>query len=276
MKKILVPTDFSEQAEDALKVAAQIAKKHDSEIFLLHMLELPTQLMDPSVRDAGSSIPESIYFMKLAHQRFEDVMSRDYLNGITVHETVQFNSAFEGIMAGSKEHGCDLVVMGSQGASGLKEAFIGSNTEKVVRHSNIPVLVIKDYIEIDNIKSFVYATDFTEESKKSFNEAVNFAKTIDATLHLIYVNTPNKFKTTDYTDHVTNNYLKGLDLKNYSLTVYNDESVEKGILNYAGKVNADLLGISTHGRKGLAHFLNGSISEDLINHAQRPVITFKV
>lgn len=276
MKKILVPTDFSEQAEDALKVAAQIAKKHNSEIFLLHMLELPTQLMDPSVRDAGSSIPESIYFMKLAHKRFEDVMSRDYLKGITVHETVQFNSAFEGIMAGSKEHGCDLVVMGSQGASGLKEAFIGSNTEKVVRHSNIPVLVIKDYIEIDDLKSFVYATDFTEESKKSFNEAVNFAKTIDATLHLIYVNTPNKFKTTDYTDHVTNNYLKDLDFKNYSLTVYNDESVEKGILNYAGKVNADLLGISTHGRKGLAHFLNGSISEDLINHAQRPVITFKV
>ena len=81
MKKILVPTDFSEEAENALKVAAQIAKKFDSEIFLLHMLELPLDLIDPAQPKGSGDLPEAIFFMKLAHQRFNKVMKSDYLKG---------------------------------------------------------------------------------------------------------------------------------------------------------------------------------------------------
>ena len=88
MKKILVPTDFSNQAENALKVASQLAKKHGSEIYLLHMLELPLQEID-ALSAHQSPLPEAMFFMKLAHQKFEDVMASDYLEGITVHETVQ-------------------------------------------------------------------------------------------------------------------------------------------------------------------------------------------
>ena len=64
MKKILVPTDFSEQAENALKVAVQLAKKYDSEIYLLHMLELPMQDFD--VMNSPSVVPEAMFFIKLA------------------------------------------------------------------------------------------------------------------------------------------------------------------------------------------------------------------
>src|SRR5690606_40702378 len=64
MKKILVPTDFSAQAENALKVAAQLARKHKSEIYLLHMLELPLGLVDQT-SSGGGSLPESLFFMKL-------------------------------------------------------------------------------------------------------------------------------------------------------------------------------------------------------------------
>ncbi|MCO4822228.1 MAG: universal stress protein, partial [Flavobacteriaceae bacterium] len=56
----------------------------------------------------------------------------------------------------------------------------------------------------------------------------------------------------------------------------NDYSIEKGILNFSQHMDAGLIGMSTHGRKGISHFLNGSISEDLVNHAERPVITFKI
>ena len=69
MKRILVPTDFSAYAEDALKAAAQIAKKNNSEIFLLHMLELPHQMSDAIT--GGSSIPEVMLFMEKAQEMFE-------------------------------------------------------------------------------------------------------------------------------------------------------------------------------------------------------------
>ncbi len=141
MKRILVPTDFSEHAEDALKVAAQIAKKNNSEIIILHMLELPHQTNDAIL--GGISIPESMLFMKKANEMLDQVSEKPYLDGIEVTEIVKMDKPIHGITQISKEHNIDLIVMGSHGSSGVEELFIGSNTEKVVRNSDIPVLVIK-------------------------------------------------------------------------------------------------------------------------------------
>ena len=276
MKKILVPTDFSEEAENALKVAAQIAKKFDGEIFLLHMLELPLDLIDPSQPKGSGDLPEAIFFMKLAHQRFNKVMKSDYLKGIKVHETVEFHEAFDGIMEISKKHDCDVIIMGSSGAEGLKDIFIGSNTEKVVRHSNIPVLVIKNEIPLFEVKKFVYATDLDPETIETFEKAINFAHKLNTTIELVMVNTASKFKTTDEIDEKLDHFTKGINASNFEFKVYNDVNVETGILNYAKKIDADLIGISTHGRRGIAHFINGSLSEDLVNHAKRPIVTFKI
>ena len=71
-------------------------------------------------------------------------------------------------------------------------------------------------------------------------------------------------------------FIEGNTFSNFTINIYNDDTVEKGILNFSKIIDADLIGISTHGRQGIAHFFNGSISEDLVNHAKRPVITFKI
>lgn len=128
MKKLLVPTDFSEEAENALKVAAQLAKKYGSEIFLTHLLELPLNQVD--ALSHHSELPEAVFFMKLAHKKFEEVLAKDYLDGITVHETVDFNQSFSGIADTAKQNHVDLIVMGSHGASGFKEMFIGAQYRK--------------------------------------------------------------------------------------------------------------------------------------------------
>lgn len=276
MKRILVPTDFSIQAENALKVAAQLAARFKGEIFLLHMLELPLQLVDPVNGSGTKNLPEALFFMKLAKQKFKALIDKPYLKDIIVHDIVEFHQAFNGIMEVSEKHNCDIIVMGSNGATGFKEVFIGSNTEKVVRNSNIPVLVIKNEHEEFDINNFVFATDCDLENKHTLNKAIQFANKIDAHLHLVYVNTANNFKTTQEATECLNNFIKDEDLTKHSLNVYNDITVEKGVLNFAKSINAGLIGISTHGRKGLAHFFNGSISEDLVNHAKRPVVTFKI
>lgn len=277
MKKILVPTDFSEQANNALEVAAEIAKKYGSEIYLLHMLELPVGLVDAGlIEGTHNDIPEVLYFMKLAHNRFEEVKDKAFLKDIPVYETVLFKETFEGIKEVAQKNDCDLIVMGSHGSSGIKEVFIGSNTEKVVRNSDIPVLVIKEKKPILETQDFIFACDFVPHVKNSFIEATKFADAIGAKMHLVYINTANKFKTSEYLDKKMKKFLEGVEFTNYTLNVYNAESIEKGILKFAAQKKADLIGISTHGRKGLAHFLNGSVSEDLVNHSKKPVITFKI
>jgi nucleotide-binding universal stress UspA family protein len=274
MKKILVPTDFSEQAEHALKVAAEIARNHDSDIYLLHMLELPLQGVD--AYGSHNELPEAIFFMKMAQKQFDSVLEKDYLQNLTVHQTIKADLSFSEIRNTCDELSIDLIVMGSHGTSGLSEVFIGSNAEKVVRNSKVPVLVIKNNHENFFIDNFVFASDFKDESKTAYKQAVNFAKKFDATIHLLMVNTPNNFRTTHDAKARINEFTKDEVYFPVSVNIYNDESVEQGILNFSKEINADLIGISTHGRQGIAHFFNGSISEDIVNHATRPVITFKI
>lgn len=274
MKKILIPTDFSDNAEFALKVAAQIARKNDAEIILLHMLELPHQAGDAI--GTGHNIPELMFFKNAAIKKLEDLMDEDYLDGINVSEIIQFEMAFDGIMKISEKNNVDLIVMGSHGASGFKEMFIGSNAEKVVRHSDVPVLIIKKEQSDFKVADFVFASDFSDEIKKPFEKVVEFANRFDSTLHLVMITTPNNFKSTPVSEEIMRNFAANFKINKYETHIYNETNVEKGILNFADSIKADLIGMSTHGRKGLSHFFNGSISEDLVNHSSLPVITFKI
>jgi len=274
MKKILVPTDFSDHAYYALKVASQIAKKNDGEIILLHMLELPSQAGDAI--GSGHELPEIMLFKNSAINKLEELMDDDCLEGLKVSEIVQFELAFDGIMKVSSKNDVDLIVMGSHGASGFKEMFIGSNAEKVVRNSEIPVLIIKKDAGEFNVNKFVFASDFSDEIKKPFTKVVEFANKFGAELELAMINTPSNFKPTHIALEVMKKFTSDFNINNYTVNIYNDVNVETGILNFANHINADLIGVSTHGRKGIAHFLNGSISEDLVNHSKRPVVTFKI
>jgi nucleotide-binding universal stress UspA family protein len=273
MKRILVPTDFSQHAENALRVAAQIAREHNSEIILLHMLELPRQGID--VIGGSSSIPEIMFFKNKAFSKLEKLANEDFLEGISISEIVQFEKALDGIIDTSRKNNVDLIIMGSHGSSGFQEMFIGSNTEKVVRTSDIPVLIIKNSIPDFKAGNFVFASDFSKEIKKPFKQLIEFANLFNSHLYLVMINTPNSFKPTHAAEKIMDDFIKEYKLDRYSLHTYNDANVEKGILNFANSVNADLIGMSTHGRTGFAHFFNGSISEDLVNHAARPVMTFK-
>ncbi|PWA05659.1 universal stress protein [Flavobacterium psychrotolerans] len=275
MKRILVPTDFSEYAEYALRVAAQIAKENNSEIILLHMLELPNQAGDAI--GSGHDIPEIMFFKNKAISKLEELMDSDFLEGIPVSEIIQFDKAFEGILAISKINNVDFIVMGSHGSNGFQEMLIGSNTEKVVRFSDVPVLTIKNSTADFKAINFVFASDFSEEIKKPFKKLIEFAKAFNSDLSLVMINTPGNFKPTLVAEKIMSDFIKEFDYNNYSLHIYNDVNIEKGVLNFANSVNADIIGMCTHGRRnGLAHFFNGSVSEDLVNHASRPVITFKI
>lgn len=274
MKRILVPTDFSIHAENALKTAALIARKTNSEIQLLHMLEIPSQMNDAIT--GAAAIPEIMLFIKKANELLEEIASKEELKDLFISKHVKFEKASEGILSFLKNHEVDLVVMGSKGISGIEEILVGSNTEKIVRQSDVPVLVVKDKQLNFDQPNFVFASDFSMESKIPFQKMIEFAAIFDAKITLVTICTPNSFKTTIVAKRMTSEFIAQFELKNHTTHLYNDTNVEKGILNFATEIDADLIALCTHGRTGLAHFFTGSISEDLVNHAHKPVITFKI
>lgn len=275
MKRILVPIDFSEQAEHAMKTAAQIARLSGGKVFLLHMINLPSNENDLEAHGDASN-PAKMLFLKKVHEKFDELKEIDYMQGIEVSEEVRFHKTFAGIIDYSHELNIDLIVMGSHGATGLKEMFIGSNTEKVVRNSDIPVLVVKKGIDVFQIKKFVFASDFSDEVKPSFGRFVKFAAKFNAEIDLLFVNTIHNFESTHITSKRLKEFVLNYEMPKYTLNIFNDTSVERGILNFAKDTDADVIALNTHQRKGLSSMFNDSISEDLVNHALKPVITFKI
>lgn len=275
MKKILVPTDFSTQAYNALKVAACIAKKSEnSEILLLHILDLPQQGTDSIQK--GTPAPEVMFFKNAAEQKLQELALSPIFADIKVSTSLILDRTAYGVTKTAETNDVDLIVMGSHGASGVKEYFVGSNTQKVVRTSDVPVLVIKGNGDDFKVHDLVFASDFTDNMKESFKKILRLHKMFNTKLHLLMVNTPNSFKPTYVAEEILDEFLKDITETEYDLSIYNDLTVEKGVLNYAKKVDSDLITIATHGRTGLSHFFNGSISEDLVNHSPISVLTLKI
>ncbi len=277
MKKILVPVDFSEHSEYALEVAADLAKKYNAEIITLHMMGLSQNIINKA---DSQGVFEAMFHMKLAKKQFEEFLDKDYLKGIKVQSIVQNYKIFDELDPVAKEQQADLIVMGSHGSTGMKEVFVGSNTEKVVRTSSVPVLVIKNRIVNFKVEKMVFACDFSLEFVPAYKKARELANIFQSELQLVYINTPERFtRSSDmearafkFLTHSADDAIGYFD----DIKYYCDITVEEGIFTYSENYNANVIAVPTHGRRGLAHFFTGSIGEELVNHSDIPVLTFKV
>lgn len=276
MKKILVPVDFSKSSEYASKMAGKIASKTKSEVFLLHMIELPTGIVDMG---AGSnfSIPESMLYVRKIKDRILEFKEQFFEEDIEVHHSIRFQHPHEGILNYAKKVEADLIVMGNKGHSNFEEILIGSNTEKVVRTAEIPVLVVKRDCEDVNLKNLVFASNFKDENEKiSFKKFLDFANSFKSKVHLVKVNTPGSFESTQKSTERIKDFIGGFDLPKHSINIYNDVSVKKGILNFARDIDADLIALRTHGRSGIAHLFSASVTKNLSKNALKPMLTIKI
>jgi nucleotide-binding universal stress UspA family protein len=254
-------------------VAVSLAKKHDSEILALHMLELNQAMITSS----ESFHPEqTVFLIKLAEKRFAEFLDKTYLKDVSIKPIVKHYKVFSEINEVAKQHNADVIVMGSHGVDGLKEMFVGSNTEKVVRTADIPVIVIKEGISHFKVDRLVFASNFRLENLLAYQKAKAFADMLSAEMDMVYINTPgDDFLSTGDAYEQINQFLANANA-GVEVNIYNDYNVERGILNYSEKSGADIVAIPTHGRKGLSHFFMGSIGEDVANHSKIPVVTFKI
>jgi len=275
MRKILVPCDFSDSAVQAFKFAVEIANQSKGEVMLLNVVELPViheNVMMPTFSFEDTFLKE---MKERADKDFAKMKSKWAKEGPKVSTYVQFGAATPTISRFVEDNKVDLVIMGTKGASGLKEFFVGSNTEKVVRWSPVPVIAIKKSVKASSIQNIVFPSTLhnnEEALTMKVKELQNFFK---AKLTILYVNTPANFRTDVITRQQMKDFAKRFMLKDYTLNVYNDLSEELGVNNFIKEVKGDMVAMSTHGRKGLNHLMSGSIAEDVVNHIECPIWTMR-
>ena len=275
MKKILVPIDFSKTSEYASKVAAKIAKKTNATIYLIHLIELPKGVIDMAA-SSKFSIPESMLYLRKVREKVLNFKKHIFNENSNVEYIIKLDNPFDGIQKYANKLDADLIIMGSKGHSEFEEMIIGSNTEKVVRSSKRPVIVVKKDNENFKLKNLVFASNFKNENKDVFKKFVDFAAIFNSKIHLLKVNTPANFQGTSETKQKVKEFISDFKIPKHKINVYSDLSVEKGILNFSKDINADLIALSTHGRSGLAHLFRGSVTKNLSKNALKPMLTIKV
>ncbi len=279
MKRILVPTDFSKPAENAIDVAVDIAKKANSTLILLHVIEEAsgTSFNITGEVNVSGGWEEKFFTMKLierSKKQMAKVFDEVKATGVKVKQELRVGTAFHGMRDIITEQKVDLVVMGTAGRKKLNEMIIGTNTEKVVRHAKCPVLTVQKKPRTTDFKNIVYATSMSKE-EEVFSRVVRNAQQIyGSTIHLVRVNTPGNFQRDAVAEKYMQDFAKKLQLKNYTINIFNDLTEEEGIIYFADSINADLIAMATRGRTGFAHVLAGSIAEEVVSHSKRPVLTF--
>lgn len=286
MKKILVPTDFSEQAGYALDFAYQIALKSTAEIILINVVDYPglSSIWGGGMNVIGGAEPpldnlDESFINNLFNRSKDEIraMTKKLDPGsVKIKQVVEVGNPYFVITEKIEQENVNLVIMGTKGASGLEEVLIGSNTERVVRHANCPVITIKkkrDYTKIHNI---AFASNFEGDQAHVVEELFKLQDIFKAKLHLVKINTPNNFETNRTINKEMKIFVEKYNISNYSLNIYNDYIEEDGIVYFCEDIGADMIALATHGRTGIMHLLSGSIAEDIVNHAKRPVWTCKL
>ena len=146
LKRILVPTDFSESSERALKYAVRLGRPYKAEVVVLHVFHLKEYLGLLSQReDVDSATANQVLEASKvgAIEKLEDLVRRVSDKEVVVLPTLLIGVPFEEIVRYAGEHEADLIVMPTHGRTGLAHFLLGSTTERVISHSACPVLVIR-------------------------------------------------------------------------------------------------------------------------------------
>ncbi len=145
-KTILVPHDFSACADRACDLARDLARVHDARLVLLHVAEMPSMLgpiASVVPDDGGNPISLRDYALRSSTAFLEKAAERLRTTGATVSYVAAIGHVATEIIEAASREGADLIVMGTHGRTGLAHVVLGSVTEKVVRHSAVPVLTVR-------------------------------------------------------------------------------------------------------------------------------------
>ena len=274
MKKILVPVDFSDVSENATQFAIELAEKHDSEITLFNSVHF-----DYFTDYQFSSFSTAKTLMDDIHDAMKEKMegfTKRFQTRRKINSIISPSHLITAIKEMVNDRGYDLVVVGTSGCSGLEEALIGSNTERVVRHTPCPVISVPKKTSVSDIKKIIVPIDLREIKSSFLKQIASLQKKFDAELDFLWIKTPHNIENEELVQEELTNLISSHGMNNFVLTIEHNVFPSDGILWHADDTNANMIAMATHARRGLSHWFSGSLTEDTVNHIDIPVWSFRL
>jgi nucleotide-binding universal stress UspA family protein len=287
MKNILFLTDFSEAANAAKNACLSICEQTNSNLHALHALDAVNKYMTMALSSSGDPMVPGLepqMMLKIVEQHKDQAQKEmDKLKlefdsfGLQIETFVSSNDMLDDVNDYCTNKHIDMIVMGTHGSSGFKEAFVGSNAQRIVRYAKVPVLTIRHDVVPFKVEKMLFASNFKEDAiNKELPRIKEMADLFNAKLNLVYINTPAYFENTPKSEKRIKEVLLSYRLDQNDLKIFNDYSIEDGIIHCGEEQKADVLVLVTHGYSGIKKWLSDDVTETVVNHSAIPVLSFHI
>ena len=271
MTKILFPTDFSENANNALKYAEHIVATLKAELILFDAWEMPnanSSLNMPSEKQIESHIKK----------RMQELLARlrksDLVKNLPIRNRIKKGKMASLVKNMVKEEAIDLVIMGTKGASGLRKILMGSNTAAVIEKADVPVLCVPEKATFNNLKKIVFTTDIRDYNLPALKESVEFAKKFDAEVIITHIG-DTEFDKRDELSQFKKLIMEEVSYEKISYKYFSSLDLVDGLNHYVENNDIDLVAMTTKRRSFFRSLLEKSITKEMVYHTKVPLLVFQ-
>lgn len=274
IKIIVVPTDFSDTAEAAIKHASNIAKAFNSEIHLVHVLEAYTANVNiPEFREVDAVIVNLFEKVEQKLQAYGDRLSKE--TGIKIATHAATGGIKAKVVSYAKRVNADLIVTGTHGASGFREFFMGSNSYRIVSEASCPVLSVNGKETDLNYSNIVLPIDSSPTSRQKVVQAVDIAKRFGSTVHIAELCSNDEPEHKAHLNQMVKQVQEYLDkhgIKHITRELFGSNLASLTI-NFANTIDADLIIMMTEQEPRITGFFLGQYAQQVVNHSHIPVMS---
>jgi nucleotide-binding universal stress UspA family protein len=265
---MLVPVDFSEISINALQHAAQVAKHFNNDLILLSILEedFLSNIFSFSKNETKDNLAKEAMMNRLKEKANE--VNKAF--GIHCITEVRSGKIYKTIIETAEEFGCDCIIMGTHGASGV-ERVIGSNASKVISYSTTPVIVVKTDKNPNAYKNIVFPVDLSKESKQKVKWALHIGKAYNATIHILTYKIGDEFLNIKLNANIKQ--IEGIfdenGVKHTTTILEDDDDFARRTLEFAETQLTDLIMIMTQQEndKSIREYIIETYAQQIVNDA---------
>ncbi len=271
MKAIFVPTDFSELASYAIPVAASLARRTGGKIILHHNVQTLAR-WNALTAEEQQQHPKVLQETIAAENKLNQLLGSGELRSLNCQKLITHGITYEQIMIHATDFHADVIVMGSHANLPNGKPFIDSNIQKVLRESSCPVITVRmpqDRVEWNTV---LVPLSFNEDVYRAFKKIHYLARSLNSTVHLLYMNRPDKFKETRFIENQMEQFKSRYSDLRFETKVLDTFEMEKGLLQYIDELKPDYVALITHDHRHQPKYLI-STAEAIVYHASVPIMT---
>lgn len=272
MKRILFPTDFSPSADNAFVHALELAKQVGGEIILLHTFEYPivdNQYFPENYQLLFDSIELSKFdAFKDEVEKLRGIAKELGRQDIKMSHRLMIGDLVYSIREAIREDGIDFVVMGTAGAEGWKETFLGTNTGEVVTSIDVPVLSVPLVAKPEKIETIGFTTRFRQKDKAALFEVLFIAKKMAAQVKCLYV----KNEDCDVSQGTIESWKNEFSGEPVQFFIIPSEDVTNTITDFIANQCIDILAMTTYKRNFFVELFTTHFTESMTYHSSIPVL----